>query len=200
MTEEGEVDVPVEWMSASREGVRKSPGFDAAMRRAAEKEVDPMVDVQPEPSLVQAGREKLDERAGEEAAIRKQRCLQNAERTRSKFYFDFFRDRYVYNPETRRHSVPADNPLPAVEGIAVHDDGMYFADVGHADVSFTCEGLRFRCRWEYHGGGDRAFWDDGWWPTWFLLVRRRRHWLRFLHEDVERPVHGPESITEALVQ
>lgn len=147
------------------------------------------------------GQAGLDERAREEEAIRLQRRQDNKERTTRTFWHDFFRDHYRYDQKERRYVVRDDNPIPPVEGWTPDERGMYFADVGKAPSTFICDGIRFRCRWEYKGlGGDPAWWDDGWWPQWYVVVQRRRRWLPFLWRDVDEEVYGLAAVADVLNQ
>jgi hypothetical protein len=155
-------------------------------------------------SIVEKGAAEVERRRREEEEIREVRTLQNFDLTTRKFRFDFCRDHYVRDPSGRSSRMVEDpeNPVPPVENWHLIEDG-YFADAGHFDSTFTCEGLRYVCRWRFHGtGGDRAYWDDGWWPDWFLIVRRRERlrWLPLVKvwREVEVPVYGPENVAEAL--
>lgn len=120
------------------------------------------------------------------------RQASNLKHTQSWFWRDFYRNHWIRNPDTSysapRLIVDPNNPLPELTYWQFEGTGS------HASSSFTCEGLRFVCRWKYEGGGDRAYWDDGWWPQWYLI--RRRRWLRFRTSETQ--VHGPESIARTL--
>lgn len=55
------------------------------------------------------------------------------------------------------------------------------------------DGHLFDVTWRYESGGDRAYWDDGWWPDFMLLIPRR--WPR---RPRQVNVWGTESIARAL--
>lgn len=71
----------------------------------------------------------------------------------------------------------------------------------HGASEFTCEGVRYRVRWKFEGtDGDRAYWDNGWWPKWSMVfLERCRHWLFFTREvEVEEGVWGPSQVADVL--
>lgn len=108
------------------------------------------------------------------------------------FWRDFYRHHWIRNPDTGynqpRLIIDPDRPLPQIT------EWEFEGASSHASCFFTCEGFRFACRWRYSGGGDRAYWDDGWWPDWFLV--RRRRWLPFL--TYETQVHGAQGLAREL--
>jgi hypothetical protein len=98
--------------------------------------------------------------------------------------------RYVENPE---------NPFPPIEEWRLTETSG--TPVPRASSEFVCEGLRFRVRWKDERrsyGEDRASWDDGWWPEWYLVLRRPRRFVPFLRSTVEVRVWGEKNVAEAL--
>lgn len=141
-------------------------------------------------SILDQGRRELDERQASAEQRAHHDRQQNLDSTSSWFYRDFYRHLFRYDQGRRRH---------VAEGLPPVHEWTPASDDSRADSTFLCEGLRYRCRWTFHGtGGDRAYWDDGWWPDWFLLVPKRR-WLIF-PIDAEAKVHGPESVAEAAAE
>jgi hypothetical protein len=51
----------------------------------------------------------------------------------------------------------------------------YVADwgSGHRGARFNLDGAPMTVTYHYEGGGDRAYWDDGWWPSFFAVTRER---------------------------
>jgi hypothetical protein len=86
------------------------------------------------------------------------------------------------------------DPEPELEGWRVIGPGDTYAP-----SEFTVEGILYRVRWEFEGaGGDRAHWDNGWWPQWSVVVRRPRRWLPFLQHEVEVGVWGAQAVAAAV--
>ncbi len=68
------------------------------------------------------------------------------------------------------------------DGTSEWDDPLvlegFRSDYYRNPVEFTVNGRRWRATWEHDGGSsmsDRAYWDDGWWPT-FETPAVRRWW------------------------
>lgn len=151
------------------------------------------------PSVIERGAQEDARRQAEEQA-RKERWTQEChDHTISRFYMDFYRHHYKANPDYRSYSYREpryihDPPLPEV----TEWDASAFGDT-RADSTFVCEGLRYICRWRFEGtGGDPAYWDDGWWPDWFLVLDKPFKLLPFLTRKVEVQVYGPENVAQAL--
>jgi hypothetical protein len=69
----------------------------------------------------------------------------------------------------------------------------------YSPSSFEYEGVRYYVEWNFEGaGGDRAYWDNGWWPKWYVIVRRPWRFFPFLRHDVKVPVWGEASVAKAL--
>lgn len=74
------------------------------------------------------------------------------------------------------------DPKPKVE-IYVADEGF---DRGATFSMAEYPDRLFGVRWSYSPGGDRASWDDGWWPSFFVVVQRRRGFIPW-----KRPTEVP---------
>jgi hypothetical protein len=69
----------------------------------------------------------------------------------------------------------------------------------HDPSTFIVDGRRWRCTWAlargYHSMQDRAYWDDGWWPTFETPGVKRRlrkqPWVR---------LWGPGSVAQAVAE
>lgn len=151
-------------------------------------------------SLIDQGRDELRERVAREVETAKYRAKANRQHCERRFRMDFCRDRYIaevrehtMGGETYRHPTgsmienPA-RPFPTMEFVA--GDGGY-SGTSTLLIRDGDDVLTFRVSWKYEGGGDRAYWDDGWWPTWELRVRRWP-WPRW------QKVYGAASIAAAL--
>lgn len=148
-------------------------------------------------SILERGASESEERDTRHREMREYRAVDNEKRTTTEFYRRFYEHHMVANPDwtcfsysTPRVIVDPERPLPAITDFRLEasNDSIY---VEKAESTFTCEGIRFACRWKYQGGGDRAYWDDGWWPDWFVV---RRRWL-ILTKLI--PVYSPASVAEA---
>jgi hypothetical protein len=145
-------------------------------------------------SIIEKGRQDA-ERYEREAQERKERWYEeNRRHTISWFRMDFYRHLYIRNPDTRAWS----RTIPGPDMPEVTDWEVIGSGDTRAPSTFVCEGIRYVCRWEYHSGGDRADWDDGWWPQWHVVVRRRRKWLPFLLHEIEVRVYGAAQVAEAV--
>lgn len=151
------------------------------------------------PTIVERGRSQAEQREAEQRDREAHWERENFKHTTSWFLGrDFYEDRWIRNPDYKPYSYtsprrienPA-NPFPEITDWKVIGSG----DV-HADSTFVCEGIRYICRWKYHGGGDRAYWDDGWWPEWYVVVERRV--LGIFKRRAEVRVHGAAQVAEAL--
>lgn len=149
-------------------------------------------------SILERGRDEAAARE-EDRQQREQNELERLQkRVRKDFLQRFYDDHIIVNPEyTGMGSKPRliwdpDNPPPELEDWRPISSGTM------GDSTFFCEGIRYICRWQYHGGTDLAYWDDGWWPDWFVVIKRPRKWLPFLRHDVEHPVGGPAQVAEAM--
>jgi hypothetical protein len=143
-------------------------------------------------ALEQANRQ-AEQRAEQERANRAYFAKQNRDHTVNRFQKAFYRHHWILNPDdVKRYYtkwiIDPDNPLPEVTDWTADGDGV------HASAEFTCEGIRFRVEWDYKGGGDRAYWDDGWWPDWYIVARRR--FLPFLTRRIG-PFYTPEGLAWA---
>lgn len=155
-------------------------------------------------TIVQRGQEAIREREAEEAA-RTTRWREEARKRCVEWFLSmghFYdrRDHLIPNPkyrspygrETRLIENP-DNPWPKLE-----DWEPIEPVCGSTTAStFICEGIRYVCRWKYEGGGDRAYWDDGWWPEWYVVVETKGP-LGLFSRRKEIRVHGAASVAEAL--
>lgn len=142
--------------------------------------------------IVERGEQEAKQQEERNAAIRLRWLAENKEHTIDRFRIDFYREHYKPNPDYKgmygtRYIV--DPPFPDVTD---------WRKIGPGDTrapsEFVCEGIRYRCAWEYKGGGDRAYWDDGYWPKWFVRVKR---W-RLLPFKAWLQVHGPEQVARAV--
>lgn len=154
-------------------------------------------------SSIRAEAEQEIRRAAEEDRARDEYNEREARRlVESWFYRDFYEHHLIPNPDyTSRSYAPKSNPrrivdparpLPPMEAFDLTYPGV------HADAEFVCEGIRYRVKWKYHPGGDRAYWDDGWWPQWFVVVRVPRLFGLLGYREVEEGVSHPADVVETL--
>lgn len=153
-------------------------------------------------SLIKEGAEELRQRAARDVANEAHRRNEAIAHCVSRFRFDFCRDRYIaervksFDPtnETGLRSTGRmiENPekrFPKIEFVAGY--GGYRETTTFRVLDGEDEFV-FRVTWDYKGGGDLAYWDDGWWPEWELRVPqrfRRARWVK---------VYGPAQVALAL--
>lgn len=89
-----------------------------------------------------------------------------------------------------------DDPHPELE--------RFETSGSRGNSTFSWLGRPWRCSWEYCGGGDRAYWDDGWWPSFETPAPKRhfhrREWVRLwgrgrIEEAVEQGLI-PKPLTQ----
>ncbi|MDF2751635.1 MAG: hypothetical protein K0S82_17 [Gaiellaceae bacterium] len=144
-------------------------------------------------SIVERGQAEIEQREREAQARRERWYDENRRHTISRFRQDFYRHLYIRNPDKRAWS----RVIPGPDMPEVTDWDTTGPGDTRAPSTFICEGIRYACRWEYRGGSDRADWDDGWWPQWFVVVERPR-FFGLLRRREEIQVHGPAQVAEAL--
>lgn len=158
----------------------------------------------PERTIITKGQEEIRQREAAQRARDERDREASRKRTvnwfRNMGHFYERRDHTIANPayrssygsEPRLIENPA-NPWPTIE---------QWEPIGPLNGSttsstFICEGIRYVCRWKWEGGGDRAYWDDGWWPEWYVVVERPAWFgLRTRREEVR--VHGASNVAEVL--
>lgn len=143
------------------------------------------------PSLLDRGAEQARQYAAENEA-RSERFEREAwERIVNTFRFDFLRDSYMRNPSGRypAYIENPDKPFPPIEFVRWLSNGDTVRS-----ARFTCQGITFEVEWKYEGGGDRADWDDGWWPRWFVI--RRGRWFFIPAKRVQ--VYGPANVAQVF--
>lgn len=117
----------------------------------------------------------------------------NFENTCSRFYQNFYE--HLYEPVVEfgytKHKLSQD--APPIENWETTQYGD-----SHGDSSFTCEGNEYEVHWVYRGGSDRAYWDDGYWPDWFLIQYKRLWWFPLIKRKVRYQVHRAQSVAAIL--
>lgn len=150
-------------------------------------------------SIIEKGRQEAEELEREHEERQERWREQTHQRVIRDFWQTFYKDRIIRNPEfTGLGSKPRliwdpDNMPPEIHNWELLPN----QPSSQGDSTFLCEGIRYICRWKYHGGGDRAYWDDGWWPDWFVVVERPR-FFGLLRRREEIKVNGAASVAEAI--
>jgi hypothetical protein len=148
-------------------------------------------------SILERGKAEAEQRAKEQAAREERWREQTHQRVINDFWQQFYKDRIILNPEYKgwgsqpRRIWDPDNMPPVIENWSL----LPGEPVSQGASTFICEGITYICRWQYRSGGDRADWDDGWWPDWFVVTERRRFlWTK----RVETQVWGPAQVAEVV--
>src|SRR3569833_1062202 len=134
--------------------------------------------------IEEEGKQELERRREHDRQRRENWNAQCTQRDNNDYRFYFYRKHYIRGRDG--YVEDPENPFPPIEKI----DYVYVVPSPTGCCRLVCEGISYFCEYEYKGtGGDPAYWDDGWWPRFFVLKKRK-----FFVGYAKIPVGSPEDV------